>query len=246
MGNESYYQGNQQYSRYLEGQQEKVFQKYADVVTKLAGPNGKILDVGCGTGIALKLMGDSRAYGIDISDSSVKIARGKGYPAEVYNGKKMPYAEASFDVVGSYNVLEHVDSPGSFLSESARLVAPNGYLVVVCPNFYSITNSYHARTRGIINKIKNISKLVSLLMKPSTEFETMPVTASGGDLAIVPDSDACNATNPLTIINVCENLGFSVVSWSCQSEYRHKIFKVIDATFLRVMFGSSFIVFQKN
>jgi len=52
-------------------------------------------------------------------------------------GEDVPFAEGSFDVVYSVNVLEHVRDPFRVLSESVRVLRPSGHLVFVIPNYGS-------------------------------------------------------------------------------------------------------------
>ncbi len=52
-------------------------------------------------------------------------------------GEAMPFADASFDVVYSTNVLEHVDDPIAVLNESLRVLRPGGVLQMVVPNYGS-------------------------------------------------------------------------------------------------------------
>jgi len=55
MPQKNFYIENDNYTRIVEKQDEHSFFKYVDFIIKLSRGKKNILDVGCGTGIALKL-----------------------------------------------------------------------------------------------------------------------------------------------------------------------------------------------
>ena len=67
-------------------------------------------------------------------------------PARIKNapGEKLPFADASFDIVYSSNVLEHVDDPAQVLREAVRVLRPGGTLQIVCPNYLSYFDGHYA------------------------------------------------------------------------------------------------------
>ncbi|EKM50451.1 uncharacterized protein PHACADRAFT_104382 [Phanerochaete carnosa HHB-10118-sp] len=110
-----------------------------------------VLDVGCGGGLlseSLARMG-AKTLGIDASSSNISIAslhasadpfldsssskQGKRKGSLTYKHTSVEdllaeYGPASFDVVCSMEVLEHVDNPRGFLHSCAQLVKPSGHL----------------------------------------------------------------------------------------------------------------------
>lgn len=245
MAHEQYYYQNQDYTAYLNEQPESDFFKYVRLITTLTNKHSQILDLGSGTGIALQLLKKNKrtAVGVDISKTSIEHAQQLGLEARSYDGKHVPYPDEYFDVVGSYNVLEHTDNPVSFLDESLRLVKPSGYVIVVCPNFLSITNNYHHHTKGFRRKVANILQLIKKASSSRVVFEKMPTLHRH---PIQPDDDACNVTNPIDIRRWAKSRGLQLVYWSCQSVERDGIFfTLIDKTPLRLIFGSSALVFKK-
>lgn len=52
-------------------------------------------------------------------------------------GEAIPHPDASFDVVYSSNVLEHVRDPRAVLGEALRVLKPGGRLLFVVPNYGS-------------------------------------------------------------------------------------------------------------
>jgi SAM-dependent methyltransferase len=188
-------------------------------------------------------MPNNHFSGVDISNTSIKVCREKDLDCREYDGKHLPYPDASFDIVGSINVLEHVDDPAAFLNELLRVLKPGGHLITACPNFLAVTNGYHHHTRGYLQKIKNIHGLLSRLLARQPKWEKMQ-TISRVDFHA--DDDACNVTNPVDILRWGRNRFLTKVHWSSQTIYRKGILNMLDriAPF-RLILGSSFIVFRK-
>lgn len=245
MDHQKYYTTNKKYSNFLENQERESFRKYSDYLIKYSKAKNKILDVGCGTGIALELVRKRTIrllHGIDVSRESIKIAKKKKLNCITYNGKKMPYDSSFFDLVGSINVLEHTDNPIYFLNEQLRILKNDGYLIISTPNFLSITNGYHHHTRGAIQKAKNLFSIISRLIRPRSDFEKME-TINREDFQ--PDDDACNITNPLDILSWAKSNNLQLVEWSSQHSYDVGIKKVLDRGIIKLFLGASFMVFKK-
>jgi len=101
----------------------------------------RVLDVACGEGYGAALLarGASRVTGVDLSAEAVAHARG------AYGGvanlefveascTRLPFPDASFDLVVSFETLEHIAEQAPFLDEVARVLAPEGLLLLSCPN----------------------------------------------------------------------------------------------------------------
>lgn len=246
MDHRRYYRKNKKYSDFLDSQTKGDFLKYADYAVKYTKDNDRILDVGCGTGIAIELIKQSarrRVCGIDISSTSVQKCKQKRLECQVYDGNRLPFSDGIFDLVGSINVLEHTNDPIAFLEENMRVIKSGGHLIIVCPNFLSITNGYHHHTRGAAQKIKNILSMTKLFMEERIFFDKMnPVIRED----FKPDDDAVNATNPISLFKWIKSRGLEVGYWSGQSLYKGRVFDVVDRSFLKIFLGSSFVVLRKS
>ena len=105
-----------------------------------------ILDLGCFNGGRSAAWFErykvNKLYGIDIKqifiDSAIQFAAFKGINAEykVAKGERLPFRDATFDAVLSFDVFEHVQNVQRTLNECWRVLKPNGKLFVVFPGYF--------------------------------------------------------------------------------------------------------------
>jgi len=79
----------------------------------------KILDLGCGSGIAAKYFQDffkAKVFGVDIRDNRLVPI-----PFQIINGQNLPFEDNSFDVVLINYVLHHCEDPEVVLKEAKRV-----------------------------------------------------------------------------------------------------------------------------
>lgn len=88
---------------------------------------GKILDVGCGTGIVHDLYPNADIVGIDISDGMLKHHKGKWIKAPVEN---VPFKDNYFDLVVCRSTLHHLPDAVAGLREIKRVLKPGGKVVM--------------------------------------------------------------------------------------------------------------------
>jgi ubiquinone/menaquinone biosynthesis C-methylase UbiE len=101
----------------------------------------KVLDAACGSGYGTKMLKDAGAascYGLDISEESVKNAQ-KIYGAEnigYFTGdvNALPYENATFDIVVSFETIEHILDGKKWIKESSRILKEDGIFIVSTPN----------------------------------------------------------------------------------------------------------------
>jgi SAM-dependent methyltransferase len=115
--------------------------RYAyEVVREYARPIDRLLEVGFGEGYGSDIVRASVAeyVGLEVDPEAVRHAAarygGSGSAFLVYDGRTIPFDEASFDLVVSFQVLEHVEDTGRFLGETRRVTRPGGQVLIVTPN----------------------------------------------------------------------------------------------------------------
>ena len=103
----------------------------------LQGGRPRILDVGCGTGANLELLGQyGEAEGVDVSTDALQFCRARGLE-NVRQGEaeKLPYEDGAFDLVTALDVVEHLDDDVAGLREMRRVLKPNGRALLFVPAF---------------------------------------------------------------------------------------------------------------
>jgi 2-polyprenyl-6-hydroxyphenyl methylase/3-demethylubiquinone-9 3-methyltransferase len=140
------------------------------IASKISAPS-KILDMGCGGGFLTHFLSQKghETYGVDLSPSSLEIARKKD-PKTHYlcaDVTKLPFEDKSFDVVSAMDLLEHVEDPRKVIAEASRLLRPQGlfFFHTFNRNFFS----YLLVIKGVEWIVKNTPKnmhVYPLFIKP--------------------------------------------------------------------------------
>jgi SAM-dependent methyltransferase len=111
---------------------------YDEAVSHAAGRD--VLDVGCNTGYGTVRFTPvaRRVVGVDVSPRAIEAALDRevdGRPEFILSGGlELPFADRSFDLVTSFQVLEHVPDPRVFLRELVRVTRPGGQVILATPN----------------------------------------------------------------------------------------------------------------
>jgi SAM-dependent methyltransferase len=114
-------------------------------------PGEALLDVSCGAGGLLLVVGQSGAtgHGLDISVSAVRTALSRGITlAIVGNAERLPYPDSSFHVLTNLGSLEHYNDMSAALAEAYRVVRPGGRALLLVPNSFALTHVLHVWSRG--------------------------------------------------------------------------------------------------
>ena len=121
---------------------------YDEAVSHAAGRD--VLDVGCNTGYGTLRFAPvaGRVVGVDVSPRAIDAARRRapgGHPEFVLtSGFDLPFPNDSFDLVTSFQVLEHVPDPIAYLREIRRVARPGGTVILATPN--AATRLYRGMT----------------------------------------------------------------------------------------------------
>ena len=198
-----------------------IFTEYVKTVNNYAPKKGRILDLGCGGGQSSYLLSkvSESVVGVDFSFGMLS-----GYPAEkkssnlfFVNGDavRLPFKRETFDVVGSYATLEH-------LEEIDRVLSTCGSIIFMGPNMLSPFHSLKLFWRGIVTGEKHpdgrilavFKRFWSLIKKSISsgyQFEYRDPYISDLELP-GSDFDAICLINPIDLRKWAKLHGYRVLS----------------------------------
>ena len=93
---------------------------------------------GCGVGMYLRALQESvpEVHGMDIEGEHLRaaVANVPGAPLNLSRGEQLPYADGSFDLILSHEVLEHVQNDRQAAAEIVRTLRVGGRAIIFVPN----------------------------------------------------------------------------------------------------------------
>ena len=133
------------------------------VIEYLDNLNGKkILDIGCGPGIMVDYMIEKNFeyHGVDISEKMIDVCNKKYSNIESVKFsigaiEAIKYPDNFFDIVIVMGVVEYVDKDLNAIKELARVVKPQGTVIITLPNKYSPFRIWHRIIYSRLADIKN-------------------------------------------------------------------------------------------
>lgn len=139
-------------------------------IASLIRPTDRVLDYGAGRGAQIDT--DKTEYGRYLKTLKGRVAHVEGCDvddavfknpyidhAEVIDpAKPLPYADASFDLIFSSWVFEHVADPDMVSRELLRVLKPGGYICAVTPNKHGYI-SLAARLAGNARHVKFLQRI---------------------------------------------------------------------------------------
>lgn len=149
-------------------------------------PQGsRVLDVGCGQGVALKhfVARGCTATGITLNAVDVYECRKKGYRVEEMDQSFLDFPDGGFDLVWCRHCLEHSIFPYFTLSEFWRVLKPEGWLYVEVPA--PDTSCQHQQNRNHYSVLGR-SMLAQLVMRNG--FVIVDTTDINFRVAVGPDT----------------------------------------------------------
>ena len=99
----------------------------------------RLLDVGCGIGTFLEIARERgwQAFGTELSETAVQVCEAKGIQMQLGSLRPEYYSEP-FDVVTSFEVIEHLNKPQAEMTAICKVVRKGGLFYCTTPNFNSL------------------------------------------------------------------------------------------------------------
>ena len=163
--------------------------------------NKIVLDAACGTGYGSDIIASvaKEVYGVDISQEAINYANSHftaNSNLKYIRGDitKLPFEKGKFDVVVSFETIEHVDGKmqAKFLKEIKRVLKPEGVLIISTPN-----KEIYAEQEGNITTEWHVKEFLEGEFKAflNTEFENVHYFQQYmGNASFLLDNVGMNAT----------------------------------------------------
>lgn len=148
---------------------------------------GRVLDVGAGQSPWRAWLPASTNYqGIDVGYANEFGMKDGHSDIIYYDGRLMPFGDATFDAVLCIEVLEHAEDPQLLITEIARVLRPQGTLLLTVPwsaRQHHLPHDYHRFTR---------ERLHALFMQNG--FYSVDIRERGNDIGAI--------ANKLTVLTI--------------------------------------------
>ncbi len=111
---------------------------YEEAAKQSVGKN--VLDLGCNNGFGTHIISEkcNKIIGADVSQKAINMARDAfsayGIKFEKIDGKTLSFENDSFDLVTSFQVIEHIVDYDIYLGEIIRVLKPEGMALFTTPN----------------------------------------------------------------------------------------------------------------
>jgi SAM-dependent methyltransferase len=100
---------------------------------------GSVLEIGCGTGFTLGALHEAlpaaQLTGTELFDEGLAVARTRWPDVRLLQADacELPFGDEEFDLVGAFDVLEHIEHDARAVGEAYRVLRPDGVLLVTVP-----------------------------------------------------------------------------------------------------------------
>jgi len=113
-------------------------------------PGDVILDAACGLGYGSAILATetqaNRVIGVDVSPTAIEYANinfsDSHLSYAVQDVQNMDISDNMFDVVVSFETIEHIPNPKQLINEIARVLKPGGVIIASIPNDWGV-NQHH-------------------------------------------------------------------------------------------------------
>jgi ubiquinone/menaquinone biosynthesis C-methylase UbiE len=212
-----------------------------------------LLEVGCGTGYSSFLLSKifSKVVGADISSKFIDHACRNYDKDNLFYRKEdaanLSFKNGEFDVVASFDFIEHCYDVTKALEEMCRVLAPNGLIIILSPNlcsFFWPLRNLLCRKKHIYEKVspgwllQNLAILIKKSVFNSSGFIYKRPLLTPKKIGL--DFDSIYLSHPQDIKNFLESNGFVILK-----ARRHTLRARISEKLLGSFAPSFIVVAQK-
>ena len=195
----------------------------------------KMLEIGSGVGTFL-IAAHKRSITIDglepvldlvnLSQQRLESINAKNVTAQVGSAEKLPYPDNTYEIVTSFQVLEHVSDPKQVLNESLRVLRPGGYIYFVIPSYQTFWEGHY----GIfwwpkLHRFPQLMKLyIRLMQRDPAYVDTLQFITPGFLRETLSASPYKNQIQSLGCQVWEERLSKGMPTWG----YTKRLFQVVN------------------
>lgn len=110
----------------------------------VGGPGSRVADLGCRYGALTRAYVEgNEVVGVDVDKDALDEAAKLGIATQWADvDERLPFDDATFDVVVAGELLEHIRDPGHLVGEAHRILIPGGRFVGSVPNAFRLLNRF--------------------------------------------------------------------------------------------------------
>lgn len=171
----------------------------------------KLIDVGCGIGYFLEVAKKRgwEIYGTEFTEEAVKICEDKG--ANMQLGVLDPdnYDSESFDVICSFEVIEHINNPRVELGNFNKLLRTGGLVYCTTPNFNAVERFQLGADWNVIGYPEHLSYYTPKTLKrvfAESGFQAKKVLATGVSITRIKKSRGTSDQPTISAVSDDEKL----------------------------------------
>ncbi len=143
-----------------------------------------IIDVGCGDGYFLEVAKKRKwnVFGSEFTPEAIKVCQGKGIQMTPSPLDPNHYKPDFFDVITSFEVIEHINTPIQELKSFSAILRRGGIVYVTTPNFNSISRNILKAKWNIIEYPEHLSyytKKTLMFMFHKSNFKCLEMSTTG-------------------------------------------------------------------
>ncbi len=116
--------------------------------------HARVLDVGCGQGVALTLFRQRGciATGVTLNDTDVAICCAQEFDVHKMDQSFLEFEDSSFDLIWARHVVEHSIMPYYTLTEFRRVLKPGGFLYLEAPGINTLGHEQNPNHYSVLGQ----------------------------------------------------------------------------------------------
>lgn len=217
----NFYKESKSYPEKIQKEKNKLKEGRIKYLLKKIKDGDSFLDVGCGPGLLVSEVAKNKSvkvFGVDISPHAISFAKKNSPKSSLTIGdvERLDFKDEQFNVISSFEVLEHLENPEKCLSEMLRCCKKGGHVVISVPAWFIGVGKrdlwvlnvvilpfilLHLYLRSFMSKGLSIKKLVPHL--DLKDWEKKP-------LSKMADLDACSWISPRSLESFFKEKNFSM------------------------------------